>query len=454
MPSFKKIHSNEQKRQVITRWLGSFTVSAAVVVTAVVVINQTPVTGDILNVTAVGDEIVYRVAVTDPDGQIAEDTLRMEIQGSVEKYEIPLLVGESGGRQLIVGGRGTYDLKILADLGFGSQVLDYDSVTITGSLSGAFIDYELDSSIDLAADPYELDYLIETAYYDPEGLVASAIIDYTTEHEHQPTEAPRPRLAFEEGYYESVPVEGPTATTLLRGIMNNNLPVQMRLVVNLSGQAEPMILDEMSFYTPYRFMASIYAQDVGHDYAEFSVYQSGARRIDMEARVDLYQGEALVASKPVMIRHDDYDYYGTTVRFEGLAGLTEYSAVLTADYLHPDTQKETTSTVSTLFFATLPEFSYEVTSFIENETGYDMQVTVYDPFEIVTYISAYLITRDEEGAVDQYFYYDFATEPSGEATLYTATIAKPEALHYEIGIYLHKQYLGSYYEQEIYTYSV
>jgi hypothetical protein len=95
-----------------------------------------------------------------------------------------------------------------------------------------------------------------------------------------------------------------------------------------------------------------------------------------------------------------------------------------------------------------------VTSFIENETGYDVLVTVFDPYDVVTYISAYLITRGEEGVIDQYFYYDFIEEPVGEETLYSAMLAKPEALHYEIEIYLHKQYLGSYYEQVIYTYSV
>ncbi len=454
MPNFKKNHQKEQKRQVLTRWLGSFTVSAAVVVTAVVVINQEPVTADILNATGVGQEIVYRVSVADPGNQIAEDTLRLEIKGNVEKYEIPLSEGESGGSQLVVGGRGDYDLKILADLGFGSQVLDSASVTLAGSLSGAFVNYQLDPSIQLDEEPEVLAYLVDTVYYDPEGLVESALIEYTTAHEHNPPEAHRAIRYFEEGYYESVPISDLTATTLIQGIMNNNLPVQMRLVAYLTGEETPTILDEMSFYTPYRFMVSLYANDVGYDYAEFMVYQSGARRLDMAAWVDLYQGETLLTSKPVSISQDDDDYYGTPVRFEGLSGTSEYSVVLRASYLHPDTLIETTSTTESVTFTTMPMYSVEVTSFIETESGFDVEVTVVDPFEIVTFISAYLITRDEAGLIDQYFYYDFSGETIGEETIFTATIAKPGALHYEIEIYMYKQYLNAYYEQEIYTYVV
>jgi hypothetical protein len=285
-------------------------------------------------------------------------------------------------------------------------------------------------------------------------LVESVLIEYTTAHEHNPPEAHRPIRISRRGYYESVPVSDLTATTLIQGIMNNNLPVQMRLVAYLIGEETPTILDEMSFYTPYRFMVLLYANDVGYDYAEFMVYQSGARRLDMDAWLDLYQGETLLESKLVSISQDDDSYYGVPVRFEGLSGTSEYSAVLRASYVHPDTLKETTSTTESVTFTTMPMYSVEVTSFMETETGFDVEVTVVDPFEIVTFISAYLITRDEEGLIDQYFYYDFSEETFGEEILFTTTIAKPEALHYEIEIYMYKQYLNAYYEQEIYTYVV
>ena len=74
MITIKKSQENEKKRQMLTRWLASFAVTAVVVVT-VVVANQTPVSADFLSVKALGNEIVYRVNVQDPDTRIAKDTL-------------------------------------------------------------------------------------------------------------------------------------------------------------------------------------------------------------------------------------------------------------------------------------------------------------------------------------------------------------------------------------------
>lgn len=96
---------------MLTRWLASFAVTAVVVVT-VVVANQTPVSADFLSVKALGNEIVYRVDVQDPDTRIAKDTLQLEIKGGSEKYYIPLLVGESSGSHLVFNNNGHFELLI------------------------------------------------------------------------------------------------------------------------------------------------------------------------------------------------------------------------------------------------------------------------------------------------------------------------------------------------------
>ncbi len=94
MASIKKIRENEKRRQLITKMLASFAVTAVVVVT-VVIASQKPVTADFLSVTALGNEILYRIDVKDPDGRIAEETLQLEVKGSTEKYFVPLGIGES-----------------------------------------------------------------------------------------------------------------------------------------------------------------------------------------------------------------------------------------------------------------------------------------------------------------------------------------------------------------------
>lgn len=136
MATIKKMRENEKKRQLLTRLLGSFAVTAVVVVT-VVVANQNPVTADFLNVQAIGNEIVYRVDVQDPDKRIAENTLQLEIKGSTEKYFVPLTLGETFGSYSIFSSSGLFQLLISANLGFGRETLDSENVEITGELSGA-----------------------------------------------------------------------------------------------------------------------------------------------------------------------------------------------------------------------------------------------------------------------------------------------------------------------------
>lgn len=122
MPIFKKSLSKEQKRQIILRWLASFVVTATVV-TTIIVTNQEPITADFLEALSVGNEIIYRVDVDDPDNRIAPQTLQLEIKGSSEKYNITLPTGESHGSQVVLGGYGTYSMALTANLGFGKQVL-------------------------------------------------------------------------------------------------------------------------------------------------------------------------------------------------------------------------------------------------------------------------------------------------------------------------------------------
>ena len=76
--------------------LASFAVTAVVVVTFVIA-SQKPVMADFLSVSALGNEIIYRVDVQDPDSRIASNTLQLEVKGSSEKYFASLSVGETSG---------------------------------------------------------------------------------------------------------------------------------------------------------------------------------------------------------------------------------------------------------------------------------------------------------------------------------------------------------------------
>ena len=100
--ALKIIRENEKRRQLIAKMLASFAVTAVVVVT-VVIAGQKPVTADFLSVSALGNEIIYRIDVQDPDSRIAGDTLQLEVKGNSEKYFAPLSIGETSGSQIVFG---------------------------------------------------------------------------------------------------------------------------------------------------------------------------------------------------------------------------------------------------------------------------------------------------------------------------------------------------------------
>lgn len=213
MPIFKKSFSKEQKRQIILRWLASFVVTATVVVT-VVVTNQEPVTADFIEALSIGNEIIYRIKVEDPSNRIADDTLRLEIKGNTEKYDILIPTGESYGSQTVLSGLGTYNMSLTANLGFGKKVLGATSVEVTGVLSGAITNYVIDTDFDLEQEPEALTYLVDTKYYDPDGLITSTWLEYGFAIENS-TSAASAKRDNGEIYYQSVQVDGQDATTIV-----------------------------------------------------------------------------------------------------------------------------------------------------------------------------------------------------------------------------------------------
>ena len=171
--ALKIIRENEKRRQLIAKMLASFAVTAVVVVT-VVIAGQKPVTADFLSVSALGNEIIYRIDVQDPDSRIAGDTLQLEVKGNAEKYFAPLSIGETSGSQIVFGSSTNYTLTISADLGFGRETLDSESIQIANSLAGAILDVRLDPALNPSEESDVLTYLVDTKYYDPESKIGSA----------------------------------------------------------------------------------------------------------------------------------------------------------------------------------------------------------------------------------------------------------------------------------------
>lgn len=389
----------------------------------------------------------------DPDNRIAPQPLQLEIKGSSEKYNITLPTGESHGSQVVLGGYGTYNMALTANLGFGKQVLNSTSVELTGVLSGAITNYIIDSTAETNEEPEILTYLVDTKYHDPNGLVESAILEYGVVSE-QGTYAELAQFDYGEIYYQSVVIEGKDATTRIENIPNYNSEVHLRLSVYLQGQELPVILDEVVFFTPYRFLLSLYPYDVGTDYAEFMVYRNAGRQVAMQTWLDLYQNGILLKTTEVSIAENFGDYNGALVRIDELAAQTAYDVLLRAKYIDPDTKQETISETPIISIQTMPYYHWEISSFVESDTAYEIAITVEDPSHIVSMLYASLVTKNEDGSDGEYFFYQFSTIPNGDTTIYSTMIAKPVATAYVATITLYKNFANAYYAEIIYTLTV
>ncbi|MDD4154392.1 MAG: hypothetical protein PHT30_03160, partial [Bacilli bacterium] len=252
----------------------------------------------------------------------------------------------------------------------------------------------------------------------------------------------------------SIPLQSSSETILLEYISNYNLQIHLRLVVYLIGQETPIILDEYGFSTPFRFLGSLYPYDVGSESVIFSVYVENSAGMQMSLWIDLYHQSQLLTSVPVTLNESSEHYEENFVRIEHLMPNTPHSAILRATYLDSETNEEVTSTTQPVTFSTAPMYDWQITSFTETDTTYEVTVSVNDPSNIVSSIMASVITKDSEGYITNYFTYYFTKEIVGPMAIYTGSITKPLDTSYDLEIYLQKSIASSYYEEIIYTLSV
>ena len=133
---------------------------------------------------------------------------------------------------------------------------------------------------------------------------------------------------------------------------------------------------------------------------------------------------------------------------------TLHSVVLRAEYIDPISKKETTSETLPLEFNTAPMYDWQISSFVENETSYEITISVNDPSAIVNSVNTTIIAKDSEGVITNYYNYEFTKTSTGPMSVYTASITKPSSAKYDIEIYLWKNFASKYYQEIIYTLSV
>ena len=462
----RKQRENEQKREAISKWFASFTVTAVATV-VVVVIRANPPTAE-LTLRSVGDQLIYRATVADPDQKITRDSLILSITTPTFSYEEDMTLGLTMGTFTMTSPSTEYKVAVKASLGYGLETLTSSSITSNAGLSGAIADVTLDPSIDLGMEANYLTYFIRTIYDDPN----SDLSDLTLYYEYVPTSyltesssseswsesssSQIPANAYIPSYYYSQPILENDQVTTIADIPNWNYTVFLRLAGTKASDQSMVILDEMTFTTPYNINASFYISDLGPDYATFYIYPSEMSEISVAFTLNLYNvNEKLIESIPVEFHTETvsegewessgstYTYQWAQITIDGLTPLTFYKADLNAAYIDPYTSEHVDRPIRTIPFNTFPEYTYQV-SRVDTGTTFQYTITVNDPsfiFQDFTY-SVFDTTTQYE----QYLEYgSFFTQSQGAERVYTAIINKPVVDSFRIDIVTTKAYEGTYY---------
>jgi len=370
LEKIKKQRNENLRREMITKMLASFAVTAVVAV-AVVVSSapKEPVAARFLLLSAVSTEIVYRVNVSDPELTITTGSLKVIIESPFERYEEPIELGTSSGTHLMTYENSEYTLSIRGKRGFGEETLAKQSVVASHTLSGAIVDYHIDEQIDLSANPLQLRYSISTLYDDPQSVVSSVSLEYgylpSYALDYDPEAVPE--------VFESIPVLSTSQESWIDNIPNFNNVVFVRFIAFLSSD-EVVTFDSLQFSTPYILYASIYQNNVGSDFVEFAFFAEQFSDVDAVFTVNLFNGETLIDSKVVEFPTNSIgDYQQVIIRFDNLIPETMYRAVLMAEYVDPYTFEQKNVAVQTVEFSTIFAPSDSLSGII---TGYSIDSSI------------------------------------------------------------------------------
>ncbi|MFA7075161.1 MAG: hypothetical protein WC152_00625 [Candidatus Izemoplasmatales bacterium] len=124
---------------------------------AIVVLVPSSPKATIESVKAFTHDIVYQVNVTDSDGAITNDTLKIILENQFEYYEVLLEPGLSAGSFSNLNPNTQYTLSVRYDKGFGLEKLATQTIKTMEKDGAAFLGVRItDPNYDYMI-PYEID---------------------------------------------------------------------------------------------------------------------------------------------------------------------------------------------------------------------------------------------------------------------------------------------------------
>ncbi|MBI9010551.1 MAG: hypothetical protein JEZ05_11060 [Tenericutes bacterium] len=420
-----RLNKYEEKQKKLSRFqalksiFSSFLITVTAVVVIVVVTPKSP-KAEIQSLRAFNNAIIYSINVTDSDSAIIEDTLIVTLENQFEAYETTLVLGNNFGKFLDLQDDTEYKLKVLADKGFGLEVLDSQTIYTAPVAGGVLLSSELIEEGEWNY-VYQLEYLVNDVFNEYKSIQVRYGYKYNGEVEvfNYTTEA----LSFDD-------------SSFIIDDANSNMEVFVYLEA-VTQEDNTVILDEMSFLTPYQVYASLSPMEVSNTTAEFSIWLEQSEEMDIEYEALLMINDYIVQRKSII--HDESEdlgmhHGGVTVEFTDLLMDQEYSVALLAKYQDPITLKRVEVNVNSFDFVTLTNFSvdYQV---IDNETYIEVTINLSDPEARFT-DAYYTVWEVTEFGTWQYesMSYDFIED--GDQLYISFTISLPvlEEMIIDIGI--------------------
>ena len=415
----------EEKKKQLSRFqaLKSIFSSLLITVTAVVmIVVVTPKSpeADIQSLEAFNNAIIYTINVTDMDNAIIEDTLIVTLENQFEEYETRLEVGNNNGRFLDLEDDTEYKLKVLADKGYGLEVLDSQTIKTFPVAGGIIISSELLEEGEWSYI-YQFEYLVNDIFNEYKNIQ----VRYGSKYPGEP----------EVLHYSTMPLSLSDRSFIIEGL-DSNMEVFIYLEA-ITQEDNTVVLDDLSFLTPFELYASLSATRVSHTSAEFSVWLEDSSDLEVEYEVLLKTHDYIVDRIEIVQADEEEDHFhhgAVTVEFLNLLKNQEYTAVLLAKYHDPITKEYVEVEVNAFDFVTLTNFEVDIVV-VDSETYIEVTITLEDHEDRYTnaFYSIWEVT--EFGTwVYESTSYEFS-EIDGEKTVtFTFSIPALDEIIIDIGI--------------------
>ncbi len=426
------------KKETILRWMASLTVTVVTVATVVVVTAREEPTVRFTDVSAVGNQIVYHAEVLDPGQTLVTDSLVLDIQTSLEAYQIPIATGQINGTQEMRYLSSEYTLSIKGSQGFGQKTFATEKVTSNLELSGAITDYRLLSMVE--GFNYEVDVLI----YNKDQILQTMWLHYGYSQSYMYEVSQEPYIS----YLEDILITSEQVTIALGSIptYSSNVYIYLQgsdgtttydlgsLIINNPLIVEPYLsISDLSFDYVDLF-PSIFPYDIPNLSGQIEVYDGA----------NLFKSIDVTFASPQQTSGGEPMFEDTTVRVGSLQSSHEYRAILKVRYLDEASGNMLNKSSEELIFTTAPLFQIMV-QVMPMGPDVNVNVNVDDPDYVITSLQYTLYEMTGPGQEIYLTSGSFNEPQPGPMRTYSTTITKANPNPIRMEIYASKTIHSNYY---------